>query len=81
MSKNSNYENRSNKIHVPLPHQAETMREIVDHASKELYLSLKSFPEKVSGNKRWITTGRIDFRPGGSVDYFVSYEQRYGYTG
>jgi len=37
------------------------------------------FPIKRGLKTRWITTGRMDVRPGGSVTYFVSYQERLGF--
>ena len=51
---------------------------MVNDAAHRLQLALRKYPEKLNERKRWITTGLIDFRPGGSVSYFVSYEARMG---
>ena len=82
MSKHSNDKSGSNpgRIVIPLPVQQEMpMNLIVNDAAKLLQRALREFPEKLHGSKRWVTTGLIDFRPGGSVNYFVSYESRTGY--
>lgn len=83
MSRFSGYEagTNSNKIHIPLPRKAETMKDLVNYAGKEIARALREYPEKVHGCKRWVTTGIIDLRPDGSAVYFVSYDMRVGYEG
>lgn len=62
------------EIKIQLPASATKMFEVVNHVAKQLSLTLQAnYPQKVGKRSRLVTTGRLDFRPGGSASYFVSY--------
>jgi hypothetical protein len=67
------------KIRVPLPYRAETMKDLIASTGKYLAKELQRFPIKRGLKTRWITTGKMDVRPGGSVTYLISYQERLGF--
>lgn len=63
----------SDRIRIQLPMQVDKMSNLVNYVGKELNVALREYPDKNKSKQRMMATGAIDFRPGGSVDYFVSY--------
>lgn len=73
--------NKAELIRIDLPTKANSrMCDIIASASKQFKAHLKNYPSKRNGSNRSISTGRIDFRPGGEVNYFVTYGPRTGYS-
>jgi hypothetical protein len=69
------------EIKIKLPASATKMFQVINHVAKQLSLALQAnYPPKVGKRQRWITTGQLDFRPGGSASYFVSYEENTGFS-
>ncbi len=66
-------------ITIPLPSRAATMSEVIAFTGQRLADALQEYPMKRGQHMRWITTGKIDFRPAGSVTYYVSYQERLGF--